>query len=130
MSEKTKKIDLEKVYFGVMIYDFNEKKMKVINVFNSVRVLRSIALYVTRKGKDGWFKQPDFDPFRYCFLDTAGRVEWEFLIGGIFQKDDEEEFEKMDVYTAYLEPNKKLLMDIVNNVTEASAKRILSKYKR
>lgn len=111
--------DLEKAYFGVMMRKMNGTGMEVHNLFNSCRVLDSIALYRTNEYVNRQFKTVD-DVVSFCFGDTRGRAEYEMLVGSIFSG---ETVDKTDVYTMYVLPNKQLLYDMVQNFTIASCKR-------
>lgn len=118
--------DLEKAYFGIRMYDFNSNEFDCENLFGSVRVLLSIALIRTRKDLIAKYKDID-DVIMFCFGDTKSRVEYEMGICPVFRDED---FEKVDVYYMYVEPNKRLLYDMVMNFSVASCRRVLKKYKR
>lgn len=111
---------LKDLYFGVMVYDFNERRLKKVNLFQSRRVLRSVATYRTNGSKGREIE----DPLKYCFGDTYGRIEWEVGIGYPFE-EDLKKYEKKSVYELYVEPNRGLLMDMVESVSVASCKRYL-----
>lgn len=110
---------LEDLYFGVMVFDFNHQKMEKMNLFQSTRVLRSVAMY--RAERD---RLEIVDPLRWCFGDTYGRVQWEVGIGYPFEVDVSK-YEKKSIYELYVEPNRDLLMDIVNSASVASCKKYL-----
>lgn len=113
-------MNLKELYFGCVIYDFNSGEIKPFNLFNSLRVLRSIAIYKTRKG----IKIDN--PLRFCFFDLFGRVEYEFEIGGPFSNKTR----KISLWDLYVVPNKELLMKMVNEVNEDSCKKFLKEYSR
>lgn len=120
------KLDLEKLYFGVKIIDFNTGEIKTINLFKIGRVATSVAIYVKRRGTKAWKEQVEnehFDPLRFCFGDVWGRVEYEMIVTDMFGKAEE----KVDVYRMYVEPNRELLLDMVNRVTVSSARRYLKR---
>ena len=118
--------DLEKAYFGIILHDFNTNKFKEANLFGSIRVLRSVAMLRTQKYFKDKYKTVD-DVISFCFCDVRGRVEYEFGIVPVFK---EEEARKVDTYTMYVLPNKKLLYDMVMNFSVASCRRVWKKYKR
>ena len=39
-------MEIENLYFGIKLFDFNTKKLEDQNLFSSYRILRSIALYI------------------------------------------------------------------------------------
>lgn len=120
----TKKLD--DLYFGVTVWDFNSKGPEAINLFGSCRVLASVASYAKMSKEER--KKLD-DPLRYCFGDTWGRVEWEFAFGSPFPKDFSE-LQKLSVYEAFVEPNRKYLMSLVESVSEEEGKAYLREYYR
>ena len=120
-------MDIKDLYFGCLNYDFNTKKMEPFNLFRSLRVLRSIAIYRTRKDeleKDTWLGE--FDPLRFCFGDLWGHVEYEMAVGGLF--DDEPE--KLSLWDLYVKPNAEYLMSLVDSVSVESCERWLEEHKR
>lgn len=121
-------IDIKDLYFGCMNYDFNRKEIVQYNLFGSMRVLRSIAIYRTRKDElenDDWYRD-GFDPLRFCFGDLDGHVEYEMQVGGAF----EDETKKMSLWDMYVVPNADLLLSMVNNVSIESCERWLEENKR
>lgn len=133
-----KKIKLEDLYFGVVLYDFSwsgkdKRQLKTYNLFNSLRVLRSVAMWVVETNKDSKFaKEHDF--LSWCFGDVRARAEWEFIVcpwGGL--KDDDkvvEVGEKVDTYRMYVEPNAKYLRELVDTVSVSSAKKFLAEERK
>lgn len=117
--------DLEKAYFGIVLHDFNSGEFKETNLFNSIRVLRSIALLRTKKYFIDKYKTVN-EVIGFCFGDTRGRTEYEFIVSPWVGKG---EAEKVDTYRMYVLPNKKLLYDMVMNFSVASCRRVLKKYK-
>lgn len=121
-------IDIKDLYFGCMNYDFNQKKMVKRNLFGSMRVLHSIAVYKIKQEEleDNAWLESRFNPLRFCFGDLWGHVEYEMQVGGAFQ----EETEKLSLWDMYVEPNGKLLMDMVNSVSIESCERWLKENER
>lgn len=112
-------IDIEDLYFGCMVYDFNSKSLVPFNLFQSGRVLHSIAVYRTR---------PELgveDPLRFCFGDLWGHVEYEMEVGGMFQ----DKYEKMSLWDMYVKPNSEYLLSLVNSVSVTSCERWLKDYR-
>ena len=121
-------MELTDLYFGCMNFDFNQKKMVKHNLFGSMRVLRSIAIYKTRQDElvnDEWYRG-EFDPLHFCFGDLWGHVEYEMMVGGMF----EDKLEKMSLWDMYVVPNGDLLMDMVNKVSVESCEKWLEEHKR
>lgn len=133
-----KKTKLEDLYFGIVLLDFNwlgrqGHQLKTYNLFGSLRVLRSVAMWVVETNKDPKFaKEHDF--LSWCFMDVRARTEWEFVVcpwGGL--KDDDkvaEVGEKVDTYRMYVIPNAKYLRELVNSVSVSSAKRYLAEERK
>lgn len=113
---------IDDLYFGVKRWDFNHKTFITANLFDSYRVLHSVARWKTMSASTR--KQID-DPIRFCFGDTWGRVEWEFGISPVFEDVDPI---KVDVFQMYVQTNADLLMKMVNEVSVASARNWLKKY--
>lgn len=118
-------LDLEKAHFGIKMWDMNRKEFRNQNLFGSCRVLDSIAIYKTRKYVHDKYTSVD-DVVHFCFGDTRGRVQYEMGISEVFSDD----VKKADVYTMYVEPNKKLLYDMVQEISVASCKRWMKKSTR
>lgn len=121
-----KRLDLEKLWFGVYIWDCNTDKPKCINLFGSIRVLYSVACWVLMNDKQ---RRRINSQLGFCFGDTRARVEYEMLVSDLSDNPNRN-IEKMDVWTLYVAPNEGLLLDMVNHVTKASARRVKKKYAR
>ena len=114
------KIKLTDLYFGYKIYDLSytseeERKISTHNLFDSSRVLYSVATWVTMSEEE----KKKHDALSWCFSDVRGRSEYEFVMspwagGG--------EPHKVDIYQMYVEPNRELLLDLVSRVTPNSAR--------
>lgn len=119
--------DIKDLYFGCLNYDFNSGKMEKFNLFNSMRVLHSIAIYKTRQeelANQEWLSG-EFDPLHFCFGDLWGHVEYEMQVGGLFDKDTE----KKSLWDMYVVPNEKLLMKMVDEVSVESCEKWLEEHK-
>ena len=137
-----KKLNINKLYFGVKLYpvlcrDKSElKELDTFNLFDLSRVKWSVARYVTMTEKEK--KSLLSDPLHFCFGDTWGRCEYEFVVcpwGGLDENDKVLEVGiKVDTFEMYVKPNADLLMDMVNRVSISSAKEYLrderKKFKR
>lgn len=125
------KIALTDLYFGYvnfkMSYGNAEErgKLETYNLFSSSRVLRSVAMYVLMSPEER--KQRVNDPLSWCFSDTRGRCEYEFIVSRWPARDDDalDEASKVDVYKMYVEPNRELLLDLVSRVSKSSAQAYL-----
>lgn len=121
-------MNIKDLYFGCLNYDFNHNRMEKHNLFGSMRVLYSIAIYKTRQEEltnQEWFGG-EFDPLRFCFGDLDGHVEYEMQVGGPFK----EETEKMSLWDMYVVPNEELLMKMVDSVSVESCQEWLKENKR
>lgn len=122
-----KSLDIEDLYFGITLHDFNSRSFRHANLFGSVRVLSSVASYVLMSPERR--KQLELsDPTRllsYLFGDTRGRVQYEFVCSDFPPSDDPESRteEKLDTYFLYVLPNADYLLDLVSRVSKASARR-------
>lgn len=126
------KININDLYFGYKIYDFSyvseeERKISTHNLFDSSRVLWSVAMWVLMSEDE----KKQHDALSWCFGDTRGRCEYEFVMAPWAGEGEER---KVDIYQMYVEPNSELLLDIISRVTVSSAKKYLSeerkRYKR
>lgn len=124
------KIKLEDLYFGYkqfgMSYDnTNTRSIKTYNLFDSSRVLRSVAMYVLMTPEQR--KERVKDPLSWCFNDVWGRYEYEFMMSPLGGGGEPQ---KVDIYQMYVEPNRELLLDLVSRVTKSSAKKYLSEERK
>lgn len=121
-------IDIDDLYFGCLNYNFNSGKMEKFNLFQSFRVLESIAIYRTRQDElvDMNWLSGEFDPLSFCFGDLRGHVEYEMQVGGPFQ----DKTSKLSLWDMYVVPNADLLMSMVNSVSVESCKEWLKENKR
>ena len=117
------KISIDSLYFGYKLYEVSyasgkERKIVTYNLFDSSRVLRSVAMWVLMPEEE----KKKHDALSWCFCDTRGGCEYEFMmspwVGG-------GEPQKVDIWTMYVEPNKELLLDLVSRVTPNSARTYL-----
>ena len=118
-------IKLEDAYFGIMVPSSNNKEEILLpeNLFNSSRVLRAVATWKTKskEATDG------HDQLAWCFGDTRGRCEYEWIVSSWPKKEGKT---KVDVYRMYVEPNRELLLGIVDNISVSSCKKWLREHKR
>ena len=131
-----KKVDIDDLYYGIMLnpmsyssYD-ERKTLRCYNLFGFGRVKWSVARYVTMTDKER--KELLTDPLRFCFGDVWSRTEFEFIVCPWPYKEDEEISDgvKVDAWTMYVEPNAKLLMEMVDSVSKESASRYLKEMKK
>lgn len=112
---------LTDAYFGITLLNPNSPKppeLQIMNLFQSLRVLRSVAVYKTRKEEleKDLYKDREFDPLHFCFGDTQGRHEYEMLVKGAFDKD----WRLYDIYKMYIEPNRDYLLELVDKISVQS----------
>lgn len=122
MSSRTGRTDINDLYFGVLLWDPSSRIFKQCNLFDFLRVKRSVAIYKTH---------PElFDSFGDLLFalygDTSGRVQYEF---GMTDPVDGSDSIKIDIYRAYVEPNRGYLLSLAQSVTVASARRWLKEQK-
>lgn len=129
------KININDLYFGIrmpqMSYSSSREKntLKTYNLFDFSRVKFSVARWRTMNDED---KKLITNPLGFCFGDTWGRTEFEWVVNTWPYKDDEkvENGEKVDVFQMYVEPNADLLMNMVNHVTTTSAKKYIAEERK
>lgn len=109
------------------MYDFSGNRDNELppirNLFGSLRVLGSVALWRTMTpGRRAEIS----NPLMFLFGDTWSRVQWEMNIGPAFC-DDLDKYHKTDVYTMYVMPNEKYLLEYVDTITLNSCREYLKK---
>lgn len=124
------KYNIDELDFGIMLYPMNytkgdERRLERHNLFASSRVKWSVARYVTMPLEE---RKQLTDPLHFCFGDTWGRCEYEFVVspwigGG-------EDGYKVDTFEMYVRPNRELLMEIIDRVSVTSAKKYLSQKRK
>ena len=112
------------LYFGIVLFDFNSKELKQYNLFNSLRVQRSIAIWVTMDEDE----KRNHDALHFCFGDTQGRCEYEMLVQD-WPATKMDKVLKVDTYQMYVEPNRDYLLSLVDKVTKTDAKKWLKENK-
>lgn len=122
-----KENDIKDLYFGCLNFNFNTKRFEEHNLFGSMRVLHSIAIYKTRQEdlENNEWHLGEFDPLSFCFGDLRGHVEYEMQVGQVFG----DETLKMSLWDLYVVPNADLLMDMVNSISIESCERWLEENK-
>ena len=111
------RINFNDLYYGICNMDDNTGKMKSYNVFDIYRVKRAVADWVLMNDER---KAEIEDPIRYCFCDVWSRCESEWTVTPLIPKENQGE--KVDVYSMYIEPNRALLMDMLDRVSLKSAR--------
>lgn len=109
--------NIDDLYFGICSMDQNTEKMVSYNIFDIHKIKRAVADWVMMSDKR---KSEIEDPILYCFSDVWSRVEYEWVVSPWSSKDGEKQ--KVDVYSMYVEPNRALLMDMLDNVSLKSAR--------
>lgn len=127
---------LDDLYFGVklMPLSYNSKEgrteLKTYNLFDLSRIKWSVAKYVTMTDTE---RSLLHNSLMFCFGDVWGRTEYEFIVCPWPYGDGEgvsDNGQKVDTFTMYVEPNAKLLMDMVNSVSVSSAKKYLTEWRK
>ena len=134
------KIPIDALYFGVVLnpisYASAEERntLKTYNLFDFARVKYSVAMWVTMSPEEKARRKDLHSQLMWCFGDTWSRTEFEFIVcpwGG--SDEDDKVFEvgrKVDIFSMYVEPNGALLMDLVNRVSESSARAFLREWNK
>lgn len=126
------KIKITDLYFGYRNYAMSYtsdkgRQIETMNLFGSVRVLRSVALWVLMPEEE----KRKHDPLSWCFSDVRGRAEYEFMMSPWVGGGEEQ---KVDIWDMYVVPNGELLIDLISRVTPTSARAYLreerKRYKR
>lgn len=127
---------IDDLYFGVKLmplsYNSEEGRteLKTYNLFDFSRIKWSVAKYVTMTDTE---RSLLHNSLMFCFGDVWSRAEYEFLICPWPYKDGEfveQVGQKVDIFTMYVEPNAKLLMDMVNSVSVSSAKKYMTECRK
>lgn len=109
-SQIGRKMNIYDLYFGVAAISMGTGDLRYYNIFNNIKVMRSVAFYIA--------KSPEVeDPLRFCFGDLWGKVEYEMEVRGMFQ----DQWFKTDIYNMYIKPNREYLMDLIGKVSKRSA---------
>lgn len=127
MARKVEQTSIDDLYFGIMLEDFNAKDdgfLRPANLFNIGRVKWSIAYWITSDDK---FRK-EHDLIRWCFGSVWGRREYEFVVSPLISNDDRAM--KVNTFRMYVEPNAKLLRQMVDSVSVASANRYLAEERK
>ena len=131
------KININDLYFGVVLmplsYSSKEQrtKLKTYNLFDLSRVKWSVARWACMSPEER--KTLIDNPLSFLFGDVWGRTEFEFVVCPWPYGDGEgvaDNGQKVDTYEMYVKPNEKLLMDMVNSVSESSARTYMREYRK
>lgn len=117
-----KTLNINDLYFGYKQFDPNTGELRTHNLFGSIRVLTSVALYRTKGDK-----LQINDPFSFIFGDTRGRCQYEFVVSP-WARDGEGQ--KVDIFSMYAEPNKEYLMSLVDKVSISSCRKLLAEERK
>ena len=127
---------LDDLYFGIKLmplsYNSEEDRtaLKTYNLFGLSKVKWSVARWVTMSDEE---KKNITSPLHFVFGDVWGRSEYEFVICPWPYGDGEgvsDNGQKVDTFMMYVEPNAKLLMDMVNSVSVSSAKKYMIEWRK
>ena len=127
---------IDDLYFGVKLmplsYSSKEGRteLKTYNLFGFSRVKWSVASWVTMSDEE---KKNITSPLHFIFGDVWGRTEYEFIVCPWPYGDGEgvsDNGQKVDTFTMYVEPNARLLMDMVNSVSVSSAKKYMTEWRK
>lgn len=125
------KIKIDDLFFGVVMYQMGytseeKQQLETYNLFDFGRVKHSVAIYVTMPPER---KKKIENPLSFCFGDTWGRCQFEFVACPWGELDEDakvaEVGTKVDIYRMYVKPNAELLMDLVSRVSLHSARTYL-----
>lgn len=113
---------LQDIYFGVQYWDSNAKKMTTINIFEHPKVRRAVAEY--RLHPDRYKGHNIID---LIFSDFRGRCEYEWMV---MDWPRQEISMKVDVFDSYIEPNRNLLLELINLPSKNSCVEWLKEYRK
>lgn len=111
---------MNELYFGYVNFDHNSKTLKQYNLFNSARVMHSVAKWATMDE----IERLHFDPLHFCFGDTQARCEYEMLVQP-WPNGKNDDIIKVDIYQLYVEPNRDYLLSLVNQISESEGEKWL-----
>lgn len=129
------KIPLKDLYFGIMVpkssYTKKEDRntLEQSNLFCRSRVKWAVAKWVLMPEEER--KTHNF--LTWCFFDTRWRAEYEFIVcPWPYTEDDtiKNTGLKVDTWTLYVEPNAKLLKELVDRVSQSSARAYLAEERK
>lgn len=108
------------LYFPIQRYDVNSDSVQPANLFNSIRVLDSVALWKTKPA----IRERVSSPLFFLFGDTASRFEWELGVApdGSLHAPFTDNTTKTDIYNLYVVPNESVLLSMVDEVSVRSAR--------
>ena len=112
-----KKID--DLYFGIKYWDFNNKCLRDANLFDCSRVRQMVANYIIDKSNKRLTDWQKNEPMMYMFGDLWSRCEWELVVNGL--TEDDNEAAKIDIFNLYVKPNERLLLNMIDEVSVRSA---------
>lgn len=113
-------VPLDRVYFGIKLFDDAQDFPETVNLFEIPKVKWSVARYVAMDEMSR--KEFAKDPLAFCFFELCGASGYEYLIQPVL--GDKKEC-KISVYDLYIKPNEHLLMKIVNSISVNSARDFL-----
>ena len=117
-------IKINDAYFGIVLPNINRGgELEPANLFNSKRVIWAIAIWKTKPEV-----RKDKDVISWCFSDTRGRAEYEWIVSP--WPGPEGSSWKVDVYHMYVEPNRDILTKIVNDISVNSCREWLREHRR
>lgn len=113
---------IDNLYFGITLVDPNTNKPKACNLFGSMRVQRSVAVWASMSRAE---RADIEDGLHFCFGDTRGRSEYECIVCPLITESDSiyREGTKCDAYDLYVKPNAHLLMEMVNKISATEGRR-------
>lgn len=118
-------MEIQDLHYYVKRWDMSRNEFVDNDVFSYFRVQKGIAIYVA-EGYEPLFLPEESDredaAFNFIFGELYARVEYEFCISPLFGELD---WAKTDVYTFFLKPNQKMLMEMVKSVSKESAEKWL-----
>lgn len=127
---------IDSLYFGIKLmplsYNSEESRtaLKTYNLFGFSKIKWSVARWVTMSDEE---KKNITSPLHFLFGDVWSRAEYEFIVCPWPYGDGEgvsDNGQKVDTFTMYVEPNAKLLMDMVNSVSVSSAQKYLREWRK
>lgn len=120
---------IQDLYFGVICPDWLVAKggRGVVNLFDLCGIRYYAARYRLRESGCGFNRAICGDPLFFVFGDVWSRCEFEFVINSFPEKG---EGSKMSIFDMYVTPNKQLLLNMIDECSEGSARTYIREWKK
>lgn len=115
---------IQDLYFGVMLPVWNGKPvLEPGNLFDCTCIRYWAAKYRLRH--EYGESRLTTNPVSYIFGDIWGRAEYGWIVADLTESTSDM---KVGLYEVYVEPNKELLLNMINECSENSAREYIREY--